>query len=113
MTGSAKDVADASRVTPRTRHQESLLAIWEDVLGRSDIGIEDDFFVLGGNSLHLIRLVSRLSEHLGVDLPLQFVHEYSTVAEGAARLDALAAKSGGVLTQDSVAGEFHEHGGDW
>ena len=113
MTESVEDAAGARRTTPRTRHEEILLGMWQDVLGQSDMSVEDDFFVRGGNSLHVIRLISRLSEQTGVDFPLQFVHDYPTVAEGAARLDVLAAKSGGVLTEDSVAGEFHPSHGDW
>ncbi|MFG2513954.1 phosphopantetheine-binding protein [Streptomyces sp. NPDC048584] len=113
MTESVADAADARRMTPRTRHEELLFGMWQEVLGQPEMSVEDDFFVLGGNSLHVIRLISRLGEQTGVDFPLQFVHDYPTVAEGAARLDVLAAKSGGVLTEDSVAGEFRRHRDDW
>lgn len=113
MTESVEGVADAPQVAPRTRHEEMLFEIWQDVLGKSEMGVEDDFFALGGNSLHVIRIISRLGECTGVEFPLQFVHEYPTVAEGAARLDVMAAESGGATPEPSTAGEPHRWGDDW
>ena len=45
--------------------------LWEEVFGHSPIGLKDDFFQLGGNSLHAARLVAKLRAFTGRDLPLE------------------------------------------
>jgi acetoacetyl-CoA synthetase len=55
---------------------ESLITgLWEDVFGFSPIGLQDDFFQLGGNSLHAARLIAKIRDLTGRDLPLEsFLH---------------------------------------
>lgn len=50
-----------------TLHQQ-LLAMWSDLLGKTDIRVTDDFYHLGGTSLRLIRMVGRIKAELGVDV---------------------------------------------
>jgi acetoacetyl-CoA synthetase len=51
---------------------ESLITgLWEDLFGFSPIGLQDDFFQLGGNSLHAARLVAKIRTLTGRDLPLE------------------------------------------
>jgi amino acid adenylation domain-containing protein len=57
-----------------------LTEIWQDVLGVSAIGPQDDFFELGGHSLLAIRMLSRVRDELDADLPLSLVAERRTVA---------------------------------
>jgi amino acid adenylation domain-containing protein len=71
-----EDQADA-----QTPIQEIIRGIWCEVLGVKRIGIHTDFFDAGGHSLLLARVVSRIRQHLGVELPLRTVYQHSTVAE--------------------------------
>ncbi|MEU8652095.1 amino acid adenylation domain-containing protein [Streptomyces sp. NPDC048737] len=71
---------------PRTPREEELAALFAEVLGLDRIGIDDDFFACGGHSLRLTRLVWRIHEKLGVDVPIRTVFQYPTVAELAAQL---------------------------
>ena len=48
-----------------------ITGLWEDVFGFSPIGLQDDFFELGGNSLHAARLVTKIRVLMGRDLPLE------------------------------------------
>lgn len=57
-----------------------LAAIWCDVLKLERIGIEDNFFDLGGYSLAAVQVVSRVRETLQVNLPLRSLFEKPTVA---------------------------------
>jgi len=72
------------QVTPR---QETLLSIWEDVLGTSGISIHDDFFGLGGDSLMAIQIVSR-ARTAGVRIRPRDLTDHPTVAELATRVAA-------------------------
>jgi amino acid adenylation domain-containing protein len=65
---------------------ERLLAdnIFADVLGRDGVGVNDNFFDMGGNSLQATQVVSRLRDALQVDVPLSSVFENPTIADLAA-----------------------------
>ncbi|MEJ3745203.1 amino acid adenylation domain-containing protein [Actinomycetes bacterium KLBMP 9797] len=52
-------VAGTPGAAPRTPAEESLAAVWREVLGVADLGIDDDFFDLGGHSLLAIHIVAR------------------------------------------------------
>ncbi|WP_425339179.1 phosphopantetheine-binding protein [Azorhizobium doebereinerae] len=75
---------------PETPLQEMLAAVWADILGRSRIGIFDNFFDLGGHSLLATRVVSLLRGRLGLDVALMMVFERPTIADLAAALEDAA-----------------------
>ena len=68
---------------PRTPFEAELAEIWSEVLGRDvrDIGIDDDFFDLGGHSLIATRLISRVRAHFEVELTLSSLFTHPTVAQ--------------------------------
>lgn len=82
-------------VKPRSASEALVVSAFNAVLGRSDIGIFDDFFDLGGHSLLAARLVANLRAAANVDLPLRNLFERPTPERLAAALDALAWSSGG------------------
>jgi amino acid adenylation domain-containing protein len=77
----AADRASRSRVAARTPDEKRLVAIWTEILGIDDVGVEDDFFELGGQSLQAITVMSRVREALGVALPAQAFFEAPTIAQ--------------------------------
>jgi acyl carrier protein len=68
-------------VPPRNDIEEKLTAIWQDLLGVAEIGVYDSFFDLGGHSLIVVQLISRLREVFNVEAPLRRVFEAPTVAQ--------------------------------
>jgi amino acid adenylation domain-containing protein len=75
----------ATYVAPRNLVEEQLSKIWEDVLGRQGIGMEDDFFDLGGESVLAGRILSRLEKEFGSSMTLLDFYKAPTIqATGAA-----------------------------
>ncbi len=76
------------RVAPRTETERVLAQIWADVLSVRTVGIEDDFFTLGGDSITAVRMLSRIRAALGADLPVRALFETRTVTRLAECLPA-------------------------
>jgi acyl transferase domain-containing protein/acyl carrier protein len=76
-------------VVPGNELEETLVKIWQELLGIDQIGIHDNFFELGGHSLLATLLLSRLRQTLQVNLPLRAIFTASTVAELALLLEEL------------------------
>jgi amino acid adenylation domain-containing protein len=77
----------AEVTAPRGDTESALVALWSELLGVGTLGIHDNFFALGGHSLLAVKLIIRLRERFGVELPLHAMFELSTIARQAAFLD--------------------------
>ncbi|NLE80463.1 MAG: non-ribosomal peptide synthase/polyketide synthase, partial [Rhodococcus sp.] len=76
-------------VEPRNPVEEVLASIFAETLGLSRIGVRDDFFDVGGNSLVATRLVARAGEALGVQLGVRDLFDAPTVEAFAMRADSV------------------------
>jgi acyl transferase domain-containing protein/SAM-dependent methyltransferase/acyl carrier protein len=66
-------------VRPQNDIEESLVEIWQELLGTAGIGINDDFFQLGGDSLIGTQLTTRIKASFGVKLPIRCVYDHPTI----------------------------------
>ncbi|CAM5329717.1 phosphopantetheine-binding protein [Streptomyces abikoensis] len=64
------------------------------MLGREQVGVDDDFFALGGNSLLATRLIGRMRHELGAEVSIRSVFQHATIARLAAHWDEIATASG-------------------
>jgi myxalamid-type nonribosomal peptide synthetase MxaA len=62
-------------VAPRTETELAIAAIWRDLLDLPEVGVEDNFFELGGHSLLATKLIFRIQDVLGAELPLTALFE--------------------------------------
>ena len=82
-------VAHPPREGRRPRHdlETRVCLLWSELLGLPDVGIDDDFFALGGTSVTVIQARARMERELGLELPLRAIFERPTVADLLGRLD--------------------------
>ncbi|WP_369356029.1 amino acid adenylation domain-containing protein [Streptomyces sp. cg2] len=86
----APDPADRAAdgpIAPRTPTEEALAAIWAELLGLARVGVEDNFFDLGGDSVTSLRLMARMSGAFGVEVSPRDFFDAPTIAALAERLE--------------------------
>lgn len=76
----AKREVEADYVAPRNTVEESLAAIWTEVLRVEQVGIHDNFFGLGGDSILSIQIIARANQE-GLQLTPRQMFQYQTIAE--------------------------------
>jgi nonribosomal peptide synthetase DhbF len=84
----SNELADEPRVAPVSAAQRALVAICTELLGRPEIGTNENFFDIGGDSLSATKLVARILEQLGVKLSMRSVFAARDLAALAAAVEA-------------------------
>jgi oxalate---CoA ligase len=97
-TGKLQRIGLADRLTaalfkayepPASETERLVAATMCAVLGGASIGRNDNFFSLGGDSLHATQVLTRLDQSLGVQVPVSFVFQFPTPAQLASKLDQM------------------------
>ncbi|MGW0860000.1 amino acid adenylation domain-containing protein [Streptomyces sp. NPDC002690] len=83
---------------PRSPREELLAGIFAEVLDLDLVGIDDDFFLLGGHSLRATRLIGKVRRAFGAEVPIRAVFDNPTVAQLAEHLEPGAATVTGTVT---------------
>ena len=78
-----------NRVKPRTDLERQIAQTWQDVLGITQLSVDDNFFALGGNSLLATQVISRLQENCSSDITLQGLFESPTIETIAQHMEML------------------------
>ena len=72
-----------------TPTEQAVTEIWAEILRRDRVGLEEDFFALGGDSLMAVRMAMKVFERLGVEPPLGQLTENRTARAFARSIDEL------------------------
>lgn len=83
-----------SQVAPQTNLQQVLSKVWAESLGVERVGIEDDFFELGGASVVATQIVSRLRQMFQMELPAVLLFEAPTIEKFARHMTQYEARPG-------------------
>ena len=82
-------IFEASAPQPETVTQKKLAKIWQEILETDLIGSDSDFLQLGGHSLKIVRLISRIKNEWNIKLTLKDVFEHTVLKAMAGYLDGL------------------------
>jgi acyl transferase domain-containing protein/thioesterase domain-containing protein len=82
--GFARPQLETAYVAPRNAVERTLAGFWAELLGVTEVGVEDDFFTLGGHSLIAVRLFAMIRRQWKVDFPISVLFEAPTIARCAA-----------------------------
>ncbi|MFE2109339.1 phosphopantetheine-binding protein [Kitasatospora sp. NPDC059463] len=85
-------------VAPATEQEEAVAALWREVLGVEEVGVNDDFFALGGHSLAAVQINTRIQGRFGTELDLRDFFQSPTVAHTV----RLLAGGGGGDAEDAI-----------
>jgi len=96
--------AEANFVAPSTDVEQTIAAVWEEVLAVKRAGADDNFFDLGGHSLNVVQVQGKLHERLKRDIPLLTFFQHPTIRSLARSLDEHDNGHNG----NGSNGEFHE-----
>lgn len=89
---------------PRTPVETALVRLWCEILQVQSVGIKDNFFELGGHSLLATRVISRIRDEFGADLPVRLMFDQPTVeALALAIVESTLEKRGGDQIADAAA----------
>lgn len=87
--GHARPSLQTAYLAPASETEMKVVKIWQQALGVEQIGVNDDFFDLGGHSLLGAHIVDRLRQVFAIELPFSMLIEATTVAQMAAHIDNL------------------------
>ena len=96
-------------VAPQTPVEQMLVTLLDDMLDVEQLGMTDNFFTLGGHSLMAMRVIARIRDLFGVEMPIRDFFEAGTLADTAQRIEALrrasaeAAASGNASRESELA----------
>ena len=95
----AKPQSQDGYIPPQNEIEGTISAIWQEMLGKERVGVRDNFFDLGGDSLLLVQVRSKLHAALNCDISTADLFEYPTIAALAAYLSQ---KQAGETTFDPI-----------
>lgn len=92
-------ISDTPYEAPENELEEQLVQVWETLLAKTNIGVRDNFFEIGGTSIKIVKLSRLISQTLGKEVSVTTLFQYPTIRE-------LAATLGSELVTATIADDF-------
>ncbi|WP_264529199.1 amino acid adenylation domain-containing protein [Flavobacterium sp. N502540] len=86
---STEDVIQQEYVAPANEIEEKLVAIWEEVLQKTKIGVSDIFFALGGHSLKATQVISKIQKEFNIKIELKELYKEPTITNLAGYIESI------------------------
>jgi acyl carrier protein len=99
---------DENYMSPRTMLEEKLSALVANLLGVAQVGVNDNFFLIGGHSLLGTQLIARIRDTFGVELPLRSIFQSPTPALLGQEVERLMVAKIGQMSDDEVQHALEE-----
>jgi phthiocerol/phenolphthiocerol synthesis type-I polyketide synthase E len=102
-TTAAERTLDTPYAEPSSELEATLAGLWQEALGIAKIGVDDDFFELGGNSLVAVQLASRMRDHFQTELAIAVLFDNPTVRSLATVVEAALLEKVEALSEEEAA----------
>ncbi|UCH95535.1 MAG: non-ribosomal peptide synthetase, partial [Candidatus Aminicenantes bacterium] len=79
LPGESRPALEAAYAAPRSHLERTIANIWKGVLNLDKVGVHDNYFDLGGNSLSIVKVNNKLKIEIGRDIPLVKMFRYPTI----------------------------------
>lgn len=79
-------------VKPKNQMERDILSIWQDILKDQNFGVQDEYYAIGGDSLSIIQIVSRINVQFNVSIPVCDINGLITVEKMAELISAYSQK---------------------
>ncbi len=99
----ANTLRDTDFEQPRTEVESYVAALVRQLLGLERVGVDDNFFLLGGHSLAGTQLIARIGDTFGVEMSLRAIFDAPTVAQLSAEIERRLVEKLSSMTEDDVA----------
>ncbi|UCJ08702.1 amino acid adenylation domain-containing protein [Chitinophaga pendula] len=101
-------IPESSILLPVSDTEIALADIWKEVLGKKQVGVEDNFLEIGGHSLKAMQVITRVYKGLEVELMLKDIFSYPTVATLAAEIDKRKGTQKDKAITKTAAAEYYD-----
>jgi acyl carrier protein len=98
----AHQLRDAEYIAPRTPAEERMTRILATLLRLERVGVNENFFLLGGNSLLGAQVIARVRDTFGVELTLLSLFDHPTVSGLSAEIERLLVAKLGAMSEDEA-----------
>ncbi len=106
LSGFNIEIKEKDIVKPHNQTEEKLLSIWKDILGRDDIGVNQNFLQIGGHSLLIMTMITRINREFDVEISLGEIFSGATIEHLA---EIIQGKQNRVLTVQLKKVNSKEH----
>jgi amino acid adenylation domain-containing protein len=101
-------ISNKDFVAPSSQTEILVSEIWQNIIGLEKIGMNDNFFEIGGHSLLAMRLISQVADSFQIDFPLRLIFEFPTLSQFCSQLKVYETEPGVFETTAELINQLNE-----